>query len=162
MKKILIISVTSGNNFILAEKIQRLIKLDSELITLADYKLPLYDGHSTVKNKAIINDLCKKVIDADGFIFCGPEYNGGSAPMLTNAITWISITTDHWREAFLDKIGLIATHSGGNGNSFLSTFRQQLEFLGVVVFPRSIKINKHQNFDEVSIKKTLARFQRLF
>tara|TARA_B100000927_G_C16435576_1_gene457465 strand:- start:49 stop:537 length:489 start_codon:yes stop_codon:yes gene_type:complete len=162
MKKILIISVTSGNNFILAEKIQRLIKLDNELITLADYKLPLYDGKSIIKNKALINDLCKKVIDADGFIFCGPEYNGGSAPTLTNAITWISITTDHWREAFLDKIGLIATHSGGNGNSFLSTFRQQLEFLGVVVFPRSIKINKHQNFDEVSIKKTLARFQRLF
>ena len=162
MKKILIISVTSGNNFILAEKIQGLIKLDNELITLADYRLPLYDGHSVLKNKVVINDLCKKVIDADGFIFCGPEYNGGSAPTLINAITWISITTDHWREAFLDKIGLIATHSGGDGNSFLSTFRQQLEFLGVVVFPRSIKINKHQDFDEESIKKTLERFQRLF
>ena len=49
------------------------------------------------------------------------DLEGGSAPILTNAITWISVTTDYWRDAFSNKIGLIATHSGGNGNSFLST-----------------------------------------
>ena len=162
MKKILLISVTAGNNLVLAEKIKQLIILDSEIITLEDYKLPLYDGKAEIEDKTIIHDLCEKVENADGFIFCGPEYNGGSAPILTNAITWISVTTDHWRKAFLDKIGLIATHSGGDGNSFLATFRQQLEFMGVVVFPRSIKVNKSQEFNEESIKKILNRFENLF
>ena len=155
-------SVTAGNNFTLAEKIKGLMHLDNEIITLEDYQLPLYDGKAVIEEKTIIDGLCKKVINADGFIFCGPEYNGGSAPILTNAITWISVTTNHWRDAFLDKIGLIATHSGGDGSSFLSTFRQQLEFLGVVVFPRSIKVNKNQKFNEQSIKKIIERFERLF
>ena len=99
MKKILIISVTAGNNFTLAEKIKQLMNLDSEIITLEDYKLPLYDGKAVIEDKTIIDDLCKKIISVDGFIFCGPEYNGGSAPTLTNAITWISVTTNHWRDA---------------------------------------------------------------
>ena len=158
----MIISVTSGNNLLLAKKISELLYLENEIITLEDYTLPLYDGKVILKEKTQIKDLCKKVIGADGFIFCGPEYNGGSAPILINAITWISVTTDYWRDAFLDKIGLIATHSGGNGSSFLSTFRQQLEFMGVVVFPRSIKLNKNQDFNEESIKKILKRFEKLF
>ena len=162
MKKILIISVTAGNNFTLAEKIKELMHLNNEIIILEDYQLPLYDGKAVIEDKTIINGLCEKVESVDGFIFCGPEYNGGSAPLLTNAITWISVTTDHWRSAFLDKIGLIATHSGGDGSSFLATFRQQLEFMGVVVFPRSIKVNKNQEFNEESIKKILKRFEKLF
>ena len=162
MKKIVIISVTSRNNLILAKKIGRMLHFDNEIISLEDYALPLYDGKISLDDTAIIKDLCEKVINADGFIFCGPEYNGGSAPILTNAITWISVITDHWRDAFLDKIGLIATHSGGDGISFLSTFRQQLEFMGVVVFPRSIKVNKKNDFNEKSVKKIIERFEKLF
>ena len=147
MKKILIVSVTSRNNLILAKKIGELFRVDTETITLEDYQLPLYTGKTKLDDNTIINDLCKKIVNASGFVFCGPEYNGGSAPILTNAITWVSVTTDYWRDAFSDKIGLIATHSGGNGSSFLSTFRQQLEFLGVIVFPRSIIVNKNKAFN---------------
>ena len=161
MKKILIVSATAGNNLILAEKIGKLFDIKNELITLEDYQLPLYTGKAKLEDQTIINNLCEKVIDASGFVFCGPEYNGGSAPILTNAITWISVSTDYWRDAFSDKIGLIATHSGGNGNSFLSTFRQQLEFMGVVVYPRSIKVNKSKEFNVESSKKIIKRFQKL-
>ena len=147
MKKILIVSVTAGNNLILAKRINELFELKTEIIILEDYQLPLYTGKVKLKNRTMIEDLCGKVIEASGFVFCGPEYNGGSAPILTNAITWISVSTDYWRDAFSDKIGLIATHSGGNGSSFLSTFRQQLEFLGVVVYPRSIIVNKNREFN---------------
>ena len=162
MKKILIISVTTRNNFLLAKKIAKLLSLKYEIITLEDYELPLYDGKAKLENRIVIKKLCDKVEKADGFIFCGPEYNGGSAPMLINAITWISVTTDHWRDAFLDKISLIATHSGGDGGSFLSTFRRQLEFMGVIVFPRSIKVNKKDFFNEESVRKTILRFENLF
>ena len=119
----------------------------------------MYTGNSELEKKTLINDLCQKVINTNGFIFCGPEYNGGSAPILTNAITWISVTTDYWKDAFKNKIGLIATHSGGNGNSFLLTFRQQLEFLGVVVHPDSIKVNKTNPFDVTLAKKIIKDFQ---
>ena len=162
MKKILIVSVTAGNNLILAKRINELFEVKTEIIILEDYQLPLYTGRVKLKNRTMIEDLCGKVIEASGFVFCGPEYNGGSAPILTNAITWISVSTDYWRDAFSDKIGLIATHSGGNGSSFLSTFRQQLEFLGVVVYPRSIIVNKNKEFNVESSKKIIERFQNLF
>tara|TARA_B100000965_G_scaffold403353_1_gene431258 strand:- start:865 stop:1353 length:489 start_codon:yes stop_codon:yes gene_type:complete len=159
MKNISVISATSGNNLILATKIEELLDLKSQIVSLEDYQLPLYTGNFELKNQTMINDLCQKIINADGFIFCGPEYNGGSAPILTNAITWISVTTDHWKDAFRDKIGLIATHSGGNGDSFLLTFRHQLEFLGVVVYPDSIKVNKTKPFDVNLTRKIINGFQ---
>ena len=159
MKNISVISATSGNNLILATKIGELLDLKSQIVSLEDYQLPLYTGNFELKNQTMINDLCQKIINADGFIFCGPEYNGGSAPILTNAITWISVTTDHWKDAFRDKIGLIATHSGGNGDSFLLTFRHQLEFLGVVVYPDSIKVNKTKPFDVDLTRKIINGFQ---
>ena len=161
MKKILIISATSGNNLTLANKIGKLFDLENKIISIEDYQLPLYTGKVELEDKTAINGLCQKVIDASGFVFCGPEYNGGSAPILTNAITWISVTTDHWRDAFTNKIGLVATHSGGDGSSFLSTFRKQLEFMGVVVYPRSIQVNKSKDFDAGSAKKIIARFEKL-
>ena len=159
MKNIIIISATSGNNLNLARKIGELLDLQCQIISLEDYYLPLYSGNIELEDKTLINDLCQKVINADGFIFCGPEYNGGSAPILTNAITWISVTTDYWKDAFKGKIGLIATHSGGNGESFLLTFRQQLEFLGVAVYPESIKVNKTNPFDVHLTKKIIKEFQ---
>lgn len=159
MKNIIIISATSGNNLNLARKIGELIELQYQIISLEDYHLPLYTGNIELENKTLINDLCQKVINADGFIFCSPEYNGGSAPILTNAITWISVTTDYWKDAFKGKIGLIATHSGGNGESFLLTFRQQLEFLGVFVYTESIKVNKTNLFDAKLTKKIIKNFQ---
>lgn len=159
MKNIIIISATSGNNLNLARKIGELLDLQCQIISLEDYYLPLYTGNIELENKTLINDLCQKVINADGFIFCGPEYNGGSAPILTNAITWISVTTDHWKDAFKGKTGLIATHSGGNGKSFLLTFRHQLEFLGVVVYPESIIVNKTNPFDVNLTKKIIKGFQ---
>ena len=162
MKKILIISATSGNNLDLANDIRNLLSIDNEVISLEDYELPLYTGKVKIDNQTIVNKLCNKVVDASGFIFCGPEYNGGSTPILINAITWISVATEHWRDSFSDKIGLIATHSGGGGSSFLSTFRQQLEFMGVVVYPRSIKVNKSKEFNAESCKKIITSFEKLF
>ena len=161
MKKILIVSVTTGKNFTLAKKIQDLFDIETGIISLEDYQLPLYTPKVKLNNQNIVNDLCNKVTEASGFVFCGPKYNGGSAPILTNAITWVSVTTNYWRDAFNEKIGLLASHSGGGGDSFLMTFRKQLEFLGVIVYPRSIKVNKNKTFNIESSKKIVERFQNL-
>ena len=42
MKKILIVSATSGSNLFLANKIGELFEVKNEIITLEDYELPLY------------------------------------------------------------------------------------------------------------------------
>ena len=135
--------------------------MENEIITLEDYQLPLYNDKVSLEDKTIINDLCNKVINADGFVFCSPEYNGGCAPILTNAIAWISVTTNNLREDFTNKIALITTHSGGNGSSFLASFRLQLEFMGVIVHPKTIIVNKSKEFNVESSKKIVERFQNL-
>ena len=89
------------------------------------------------------------------FIFCAPEYNGGSPPILTNAITWISLTTNNWRDSFNGKLALIGTHSGGDGLRFLASFRSQLEYLGTIVVPKTITINDKKEFNKDSAERTI-------
>tara|TARA_B100001094_G_scaffold326788_1_gene383625 strand:- start:709 stop:1197 length:489 start_codon:yes stop_codon:yes gene_type:complete len=161
MGKILITSATSGNNLILANQVGDLIDKQKDIISLEDFSLPLYTpAIEKVKNRSTI-DLCNKFINSDGLIFFAPEYNGGSPPILTNAITWLSLATDNWREAFVNKKVLIGTHSGGAGYRFLSTFRVQLEHLGAIVYPRTIMINRNKEFKAESVKNIIKGYIEL-
>ena len=161
MSRVLIISATTGSNLILANKIGDLLDLENEIITLEDFPMPLYTPKVQNMDDASFKSLCEKFIISDGLIFCAPEYNGGSPPILTNAITWLSVTTDHWSSAFSNKKALIATHSGGAGSRFLSTFRVQLEHMGTIVYPRTIMINKNNEFKLESVKNILTDFMEL-
>ena len=58
-------------------------------------------------------------------------------------------------------IALIATHSGGAGSRFLSTFRVQLEHMGTIVYPRTIMINKNNEFKLESVRNILTDFMKL-
>ena len=62
MKKILIVSATSGSNLILANKIGELFGVKNEIITLEDYELPLYSRKIKLEDQAIINDLCERLL----------------------------------------------------------------------------------------------------
>ena len=159
MGKILIISATKGTNFQLAHKISNILTLDNEVLTLEDYPMPIYvpNSNNVIENK-MISDLLGKFIECHGLIFCAPEYNGGSPPILTNVITWMSLKTDNWRDAFKNKMVLIATHSGGAGHNFLTTFGLQLQFMGSIVFPRNIIVNSSKKFNEKSVNKILSDF----
>ena len=161
MSKILIISATKGTNLVLANKIGDFVNLKHEIISLEDFNIPLYIPKIELPKKDSIEHLSKNFIQSDGFIFCAPEYNGGSPPILTNTITWLSVITNNWRDVFLNKKALIATHSGGAGFRFLSTFRVQLEHLGSIVFPRNIIVNSIQKFSKHSAQKVLNGFMDL-
>ena len=159
MKNILIISATSGNNYKLASEIKSLLdkkNTSSILIKLDDYSIPLYDPsiEKDIKLKDIskLDDLFQ---NANGFIFCAPEYNGSIPPIVTNAIAWISVTTSNWRGAFDGKTGLICTHSGGAGNNFINSMRIQLNHLGVIVMPRTISKADNTPIKEESVSKIL-------
>jgi len=158
-KNILIISSTSGNNYSLANSLkEKLDQLgnDSSILNLEDYDLPLFKPNVSAPEH-VIASLTQKFSSADGYIFCSPEYNGGITPILTNAITWISTTSNSWRDAFNNKSCLIATFSGGPGTRFLASFRSQCEYIGLVVMPRTISVTSYNSPKDDSIIKSLKQ-----
>ena len=165
MKKILIISATSGNNFILSKKIEKIcftFNVNSELINLENYDIPLYTPIE--QKKTIPKDvqlILKKFINAQGFIFCAPEYNGSIPPILTSMIAWLSVITKEWRLVFNGKLALIATHSGGGGNNFIQSLKIQLNHLGTIVLPRTIVVNSYTKFDRNKSNVKIEQFINL-
>ena len=142
MKNILLVSATSGNNYKLAQELEGVLKtkqVNYNFIKLNDFSIPLYNPEleESTNHKDILK-IDELFQNANGFIFCVPEYNGSIPPILTNAIAWISVKTSNWRGAFNGKSALICTHSGGIGNSFKNSLRIQLNHLGVIVLPRTI------------------------
>ena len=168
MKNVLIISATLNTNYSLAKDIEKLLlnlNVKVTTVSLEDYPLPLY----TAKNSKIVNEndiekikiLTNYLVNNQGIIVCGPEYNGSIPPIITNAISWISISTDYWRDGFLNKIALVATSSGGPGNKFLASMKIQLEHLGAIVMPRFINISSSLPLKKYSAEKILKQFINL-
>ena len=159
MKNILLITATLGNNYNLAQEIESLLKtkdVNYKFIKLDDFSIPLY--HPKIEETTTCDDISKLddlFQSADGFIFCAPEYNGSSPPILTNVIAWISVKTENWRGAFNGKSALICTYSGGAGNNFISSFKIQLNHLGVIVLPKAISRKDDSPLNKESASKTL-------
>ena len=141
------------------------MNLEVSLISLETHMLPLYTDavfskYKESSNKTVVY-LTEEMKSADGLIICGPEYNGSIPPIISNAIAWISTSTDSWRDSFIDKIALIGTHSGGGGDKFFRSMKIQLEHLGLVVMPRGINVNNSSPLKKDSAKKILKQFINL-
>ena len=165
MKNILIVSATLKTNFVLANDLDKMIKVNnvnSQLISLEEYMFPIFTEEifKSKKEKYIekITELTKLFIDSDGIVICAPEYNGSIPPILINTIAWISMSTKYWRDAFNNKVTLISTSSGGLANKFLLSLRMQLEHLGAIVMPRSISVTESNPLNFVSANKILKQF----
>lgn len=168
MKKILVVSATLNSNFNLALDFEKkLIKLraDVKVISLEDFPLPLYTSKNCDIDKNdyldVIKNLTSFFIQSHGILICSPEYNGSIPPIVTNAISWISVSTDYWRDAFMGKTALITTSSGGAGSKFLTSMKIQLEHLGAVVLPESISTNRSTPLKKDSTEKILKQFINL-
>jgi NAD(P)H-dependent FMN reductase len=160
VKKILIISATNDKNLVLAKELDNIISkmnVQTGLLCIQDLGLPLFDFEKVV-NEDTINDLIDKLQQSSGFIICAPEYNGGVPPVLSNAITWISVKSKHWRDAFNGKFALIGTHSGGDGNRFITAFKSQLEYMGTNVLARTIVVSNDNTLDKKSATKIIKSF----
>ena len=163
MKKILVISATNDKNLDLAKKIYEIVsnmKVESELTCLQDLNLPLFDSDILVEED-VVKNLIDGISKSSGLIICAPEYNGGVPPVLSNAITWISVKSEYWRDAFNGKFALIATHSGGSGNRFLTAFRIQLEYMGTNVLARTISVSKNNPLDKSSVNNIIKSFVKI-
>ena len=90
-----------------------------------------------------------------------PEYNGSIPPIVNNAIAWISGSTNYWRDAFNNKITLIATSSGGPGTKFITAMKSQFEYLGCIVMPRALSSNESNPLNIESTEKILKQFIKI-
>ena len=157
MSHILIIAATSDLNLDLAKNLQVLLSdlgQEAEILELEKLKLPLF-GSENRPAEDTAEKLTNQMISASAFIICAPEYNGGVPPILSNAITWITVQTKNWRDAFNGKWALISTHSAGSGYRFLTAFRSQLEYLGSNVLARTIAVSDEKPLDKDSAKRIL-------
>lgn len=167
MKNILIVSATLKSNYKLAKQLKKIIDQEANVtvISLENYDLPVYTEKvfdKYIKSyKNTIEKLTKYFIDNQGIIICAPEYNGSTPPIVNNSIAWISTTTKYWRDAFNNKIALIATNSGGPGTKYTTIMKLQMEHLGCVVMPRSISANDSNPLNIESTKKILKKFIEL-
>ena len=76
------------------------------IIDLVDVDLPLYSSKVQAEQgmPSQLDALFDSCQSADGFVIVAPEYNGGIPPVLTNAIAWLSVKGEQWRDAFNAKV----------------------------------------------------------
>ncbi len=165
MSEILLVSATKGNNYKLAQSIKQIcdeIGQGARVISLEDYPLPLYTPSEEVKGTPKeAKDLALELSNARAVIWLSPEYNGTMAPIVNNAIAWVSRSSEDWRAAFNGKFTVVATHSGGGGFKVVEAMRLQLQHLGAIVLPRTIMTTFQKILNPESAKEILAQLCEL-
>ena len=117
-----------------------------ELIDLADYPIPLYDGDLEAEAfPENVRSLREKMIAADGFLIASPEYNGSVTPLLKNVIDWVSRPEEGVAEGLVAYRGktaaLVATSPGALGGlRGLVHVRAILTGIGVHVVPGDVAV----------------------
>lgn len=150
----LIFSATNGKNLALAQAFAAEAKqqgVTAEIISLPALQLPLYDS--------VVNDagpglatLSQALRQHQGLVVCAPEYNGSIPPVMSNAIAWLSVSTEDFRALFNARPVALASHSGGSGQKVGLALRQQLSHLGCNVLGREVVANaqKQANPDAIA------------
>ncbi len=129
-----------------AAQVARSLGAEVDLIDLADYPMPLYDGDLEAEAfPQAASALREKMIAADGFLFACPEYNGSITPLLKNALDWTSRPgggVDEGLVAYRGKVAaLVATSPGAlGGMRGLVHVRSILSGIGVHVVPADLAV----------------------
>jgi chromate reductase, NAD(P)H dehydrogenase (quinone) len=158
--KICILAFSEGKNLELAKLFEEKLKsmgVTASVLDLVEVDLPLY----TTKNEKIYDPATlispfRELLNAEGFIFVAPEYNGGPPPSFSNFLAWVSRSTKQWREVFNMRPAAIATHSAGGGLNVLTIMRLQLAYVGMNVLGRQI----HTTLQKVIEDKSLTEVCR--
>lgn len=160
MKKIAILVSSVVNNMELAQHLHELIiglGQESEIINLVELNLPLYTSITEEKDgiPQKVQDLNSHLLEFDAFIVVAPEYNGGMPPVLSNAIAWISRTSDDFRVVFNQKFIALATHSGSGGNKVIDAMRLMFSYLGANILSRQIITTYSKAYNETTAKNVI-------
>ncbi|HEX5508151.1 MAG TPA: NAD(P)H-dependent oxidoreductase [Pseudolabrys sp.] len=141
----------------LAVKELTLNDVEATRISLADYPLPMYDGDQEANAGPPENAIkLKRMMAAHhGVFIAAPEYNASVAPLLKNAIDWISRVRERSEPpytAFKKRVFALGSASpqAAGGLHSLMALRQILELgCGAIVLPEQVAIqNAERAFDE--------------
>jgi len=160
---LLLCTASSGENRKLALKLAAIAKsegMEVQVVDLTVNPLPLFtperDDAGTPEGLAVLEEQFAR---ASGMIFCAPEYNGSIPPTLTNAIAWLSTSSDDFRSLFNGRPVAIASHSGGGGQKVLVAMRLQLAHLGANVLGRELLTRKNKPLNETSARSVLGQLK---
>lgn len=137
----------------LAAKRLRAAGAEVKQISLGDYPLPLVDATGFTTTPQVAHDL-HAVIDAhDGLYIASPEYNGGYAPALKNALDWASISKGGPSASGLaGKVVALGGASPGERGAYrgMTQLRTSLELgFGALMVPEMVAIaGAHKAFDD--------------
>ena len=162
---LLICTASSGHNRALAKRLASLAQdmdIGSELLDLTTVGLPMYTPAQEALGRPDaldrVEDLFRR---STAIVMVAPEYNGSLPPVLNNAIAWLSVATDDFRELFTLKPVGLATHSGGGGQKVLVAMRLQCSHLGATVLGRELLTTKKKPLNEQSARAVLSQLKRL-
>ena len=123
---------------------------DVDLIELQDFAMPPYDGD--IEDGPGLPDganaLHARIQQAQGLLFCSPEYNHSIPGTFKNALDWVS---RHEQDAFAGKtVALFGSSPGGvGGMRSLAHLRDVMTALGVWLLPDQVTVAKANTlFDE--------------
>lgn len=159
----LILSATHGTNLDLARAFAAEATkqgMEAEVISLPDLQLPLYDSLVSEASSGLAK-LEQALKHHGGLVICAPEYNGSIPPIVSNAIAWLSVSTDDFRALFNARPVALASHSGGGGQKVSLAMRQQLSHLGCNVLGREVLANAQKAANPEAIASVVAQLGAL-
>nr|WP_282571235.1 NAD(P)H-dependent oxidoreductase [Methylonatrum kenyense] len=120
-----------------------------ELIELADYPMPLYDGDLETREGVpeSARALKARFLACDGFFIASPEYNGFFPPLLKNTLDWISRRESDEEPPLVAYAGKVAALGGASpgrlgGMRALAHLRTLLAGIGVHVVPGQVTVGQ--------------------
>ena len=105
MAKILMITATSDNNRVLADKFAKTAEdmgHESQIIDLAELDMPMFTVARSKELEVVpgMKQLKEAISSADSMMVIAPEYNGSMPPTLNNAVAWLSTEWQDFRTLF--------------------------------------------------------------
>jgi len=136
-----------------------LLDAEANLISLADYPMPIYDGDLEARDGApeSAKKLRRMMHAHRGIFIVTPEYNASIPPLLKNTLDWISRAKEPTADPFKGRFFAISSTSNGRlgGYRALMALRQVLELgLGAHVLPEQVAVSEAgQAFDDMGSLK---------
>jgi chromate reductase len=142
----------------LAAKELALLDVETTLISLVDYPMPIYDGDLEAKSGPPGNAvmLTRMIMRQHGVFIASPEYNASVTPLLKNTLDWVSRVRENGEPAlaaYKNRVFALGAASNGSlgGYRSLMALRQVLELgCGALVLPEQIAVREAASgFDDV-------------
>jgi len=134
----------------IAVKELALAETDVTRISLVDYPLPIYDGDLEARSgppESAVK-LKRMMMLHQGVFIASPEYNASIAPLLKNALDWVSRVREDGEQpyaAFRHRVFALGAASNGvyGGMRSLMALRQMLELgTGALVLPEQVAVRE--------------------